>query len=313
MILSEAPQLSCPVIETQPSRHCSNGSNGSLTLSPYSVHSEDGVEIRAASASKEEYEREVDAVALSSQEQSIAKLSGLLKKYKDTSQEPILLAKLAELQQQNASIIFRISHGNAHHGNKALDLTKYKKESSKAITTLSTLIEKYPSYGEIAHAYFIRGKGHEELENKAAAARDYTFLTTHFPLAEETTAAYMSLADFAIDVNEHAKAIGYLKEVEKKPDDNHYPFALYKMAWSYYNLKDIPSALKYAEKQIHFYDDMAKNSPEGEAGLTTSDNALRENTLLDSAVFYFEGYEQTHRVTTSVTPTITLESWREVR
>jgi TolA-binding protein len=263
-----------------------------LGMVPASVYAQDGAEIRGVSASKEQYERDVDAVALSSQEQSIAKLSGLLKKYKDTSQEPILLAKLAELLQQNASIIFRISHGNAHHANKALDLTRYKKESAKAIAALSTLIAKYPSYGEIAHAYFIRGKGYEELEDKKSAAKDYIFLTTHFPLAEETTAAYMSLADFAIDANEHAQAIGYLKEVEKKPDDNHYPFALYKMAWSYYNLKDIPAALKYAEKQIHYYDDLVKNAPEGEAGLTSSDNALRENTLLDSAVFYFEGYEE---------------------
>jgi len=164
---------------------------------------------------------------------------------------------------------------------------------NQGIHTLTVLIDKYPSYQEIAHAYFLRGKGYEEIENKVAAAKDYNFLVTKFPLAEETTPAYMSLAEFAIDANEHAKAISYLKEVEKKPEDNHYPFALYKMAWAYYNLKDIPMSLKYAEKQIHYYNDIEKSESEASGtNLSTSDNALKENTLLDSAVFYFEGYEQ---------------------
>jgi TolA-binding protein len=265
-----------------------------LSARTYSAHSEDAFEIRAVSERQEGHERDVDAVAMASQEQAISKLSSLLSKYRNTSQEPILLAKLAELQQQNAAIVFRIAHGKAHHSNKAIDLSRYKKMENDAIVSLTTLIGKYPSFSEIAHAYFIRGKAYEELENKPSATKDYLYLTTHFPLAEESTAAYMSLADFAVDANEHAKAITYLKEVEKHPDDNHYPFALYKLAWSYYNLKDIPSSLKYAEKQIHFYDDLTKNAPEGEGNqpLSASDYALRENTLLDSAVFYFEGYEQ---------------------
>jgi TolA-binding protein len=254
----------------------------------------DAIQVRAESASHELFERDVDAVALQAQDQSIAKLTGLLGKYRKTSQEPILLEKLAELQQQNAAILFRIAHGNAHRGNKALDLVKYKKEMAQAIGSLTILIDKYPSYSEISHAYFIRGKGYEELENKPAASKDYQYLVANFPLAEETTSAYMSLAEFAIEANEHAKAITYLKEVEKKPDDNHYPFALYKLAWAYYNLKDIPQSLKYAEKQIHFYNDLEKEQAKsGDSHLTTSDEALRENTLLDSAVFYFEGFEET--------------------
>jgi len=266
----------------------------SISIAPSRTYSEDAIEVRAVSERAEGHERDVDTVAMASQEQAISKLSNLLKKYRNTTQEPVLLAKLAELQQQNAAIIFRLAHGKAHRSNKAIDLSRYKKMENDAISSLTTLIGKYPSFSEIAHAYFIRGKAYEELENKPNATKDYTYLTTHFPLAEESVAAYMSLAEFAIDANEHAKAIVFLKEVEKHPDDNHYPFALYKLAWSYYNLKDIPSSLKYAEKQIHFYDDVAKNSPDSEGGqpLSTSDYALRENTLLDSAVFYFEGYEQ---------------------
>src|ERR1700728_3157840 len=95
----------------------------------------DAIQVRAESASHEIFERDVDSVALQSQDQAIAKLTGLLGKYRKTSQEPVLLEKLAELQQQNAAIIFRIAHGNAHRSNKALDLVKYKKEMNQAISS----------------------------------------------------------------------------------------------------------------------------------------------------------------------------------
>jgi TolA-binding protein len=263
-------------------------------IAPQDAFSAEGTEIRAASSAGEEYERDVDTVARASQEQAIARLSSLLRKYKNTSQEPVLLAKLADLQQQDASILFRIAHGKANKSKKAIDLTHFKKSMNEAIITLNVLIQKYPSFAEIAHAYFMRGKGQEELENKVAAAKDYNYLVNRFPLSDEASSAYMSLADFAIDANDHPKAISYLKEVEKKPEDSHYPFALYKLAWSYYNLKDIPTALHYAETQIHYYDQQKdqSSSENNSPLLANSDNALRENTLLDSTVFYFEGYEE---------------------
>ena len=64
------------------------------------------------------------------------------------------------------------------------------------------------------------------------------------------------------------------------------------MAWSYYNLKNIPAALSYAEKQVTYYNDRAKSDPADNEMNVNSDEALRENTLLDIAVFYEDGLEK---------------------
>lgn len=244
---------------------------------------------RPSLAQVENRERQVDEVAISSQDKAISKLSALLKKYRATSQEPILLIKLAELQAQYSSIAFRIAHGTAHANRKKIDLTRTNRALQESISTLNTLIDRYPSYIEIAHAYYMRGKSYEELQKKDLARRDYLHLVNHFPDADDSPAAYMSLAEFAIEANQHAAAIPFLKAVEKLPDDSHHPFALYKLAWAYYNLKDVPKALAYAERHVSYYSTAAKKP---EAGLATSETAMRENTLLDVAVFYFEGYEQ---------------------
>jgi tetratricopeptide (TPR) repeat protein len=259
-------------------------------------------------AKRELFDRDVDKVALSSQDSAIAKLNSLARRYAGTHQEPILLAKLAELQQQKSGILFRIAHGaasrkvtpKAANGKKgapvsvAVNLTAYRKALEDSVATLDLLIAKYPAFEEVAHAYYTRGKAYEEMEKKTEATKDYALLVKHFPEAEESSPAYMSLAEFAIEANNHPLAITYLKEIEKRPEDTHYPFALYKLAWSYYNLKNIPTALAYAEKQLAWY---AAHAPAGDAikepGATSisSDDAIRENTLLDVPVFYFQSVE----------------------
>lgn len=271
-----------------------------LLTVPNTSNANEGVQIRSlgsAGANREQQDRDVDQAALAAQDSSLNRLIVLLKKYTgNPRQEPILLSKLAELQQQKAAILFRISHGAASKKGGKLDLTAYKKSLQQTISTLNLLIGRYPSYPDIATAYFMRGKSYEEMENKAAATKDYLYLVKNFPEAEQTSPAYMSLAEFAIEANNHQLAITYLKELEKRPEDAHYPFALYKLAWSYYNLKDIAHALSYAEKQIAYYNVKFPESKDSkEKGADTSINsdlALKENTLLDIPLFFFEGTEE---------------------
>jgi tetratricopeptide (TPR) repeat protein len=257
-----------------------------------SVSGNKAADIKVARAADEAHDRDVDKVALASQEQAISKLKTLLKKYAGKRQEPVLLSKLAELQQQHASILFRIAHGSAHKGKKSIDLNRYNTSMQASIATINTLIEKYPYFEEIHTAYFMRGKGNEELGKVQLATKDYLHLVKNFPEVEEAIPAYMSLAEFSITAADHPKAITYLKEVEKKPESPHYPFALYKLSWSHYNLKNIPTALSYSERHVAYYNE--KNTKSAELGVPSdpSDTALRDNTLSDITVFYIEGLEQ---------------------
>ena len=240
---------------------------------------------------RESHERNVDAVAMASQDAAITKLSALLKKYRGARQESVLLAKLAELKQQKASIQFRIAHGSAHNTGKAVDLVRYKKTMGEIIGLFDDLIRRFPNYAEIHVAYLNRGKAYEEIGNKLHAAKDYTYLVTHYPNVEQIYPAYMALAEFAIDEGNHPKAIGYLKNVEKDPENPYYPFALYKMAWSYYNLRAIPNSLSYVEKHLAYYNKkLAQLTPQEAAA--SPDTSLRETMLSDSTTFYFDGFEQ---------------------
>lgn len=229
------------------------------------------------------HERNVDKVAAASQESAIQKLQALLKKYRGRPQEATLLAKLADLQQQYAAILFRIAHAPQKKNGRMVpaDLSRYTHSLNASVSTLNELIKKFPNHEEIPNAYFLRGKAYEEIGKKQSAASDYLYLTQAFPDFENITAAYMSLAQYAIDENDHPRAIRFLNEIEKRPDDPRYPFALYKLGWSHYNLKDIPKALSFLERHVQYFAEKNENA----------DLAFRENSFLDIPLFYFQGYE----------------------
>ena len=259
-----------------------------LPLSTFAVTSN---EVTISSSQKREtFDRNVDKVALAAQEKSIQTLNKLLKNYRGKRQEPAFLAKLAELHQQNASIHSRIAHGSAHQKNSAINLTSFHYALKNSITILNELIARFPGYEEIPRAYFMRGKAFEEIKEIKKATKDFEYLVKNFPDSPEVLSAYMSLAEFAIDANDHPRAITYLKEIEKYPEDSRYPFALYKLAWSYYNLKNIPQAMTYVEKHVSHYNN--KNKTPDEDHSINSDTAFKENMLQDSTVFYIEGLEQ---------------------
>src|SRR5262249_37308644 len=111
------------------------------------------IEVKASrEATNEAQERDVDEVALGAQEKAISRIQDLLRKYRGTSQEPVLLAKLADVQQQSGAILFRIAHGQAARKGKGIDLRRYQKTMKQSIESLNTLIAKYPRYEEVAHA-----------------------------------------------------------------------------------------------------------------------------------------------------------------
>lgn len=245
------------------------------------------VKVVNPNSSQEKLDQSIDQAAIGAQNRATQALLKLLKKFQGKPREAELLSRLAEIYQQTASIEFRIAHSTAHIRKTAVNLSNYHSTLKKAIQTADTLLGKYPHYLDAESALFIRAKSHEELGNKASAIKDYLYLVQHYPKSSQALPSYMALAQFAIDDNKHDVAVQYLLPVEQRPDSPFFPYALYKLAWSQYNLKNIPKALSYLERHVEFYNQKSNI----DNGLTTSDFSLRENSLTDATTFYVEGFE----------------------
>lgn len=240
------------------------------------------------SATSESTDRRVDQVAASTQALAISRLELMVKRYANTEQEPQLLYQLAETYQQNAAIHSRIAYGKASLKGTPVNLSDFRTRLDHATKNWSYFIDKFPQNPDIAKAYYFRGKAYEDGEKKPQAKADYLTLTQKFPSTDEAVSAWMSLAEFAIADNAHEEAIQYLEQIEKRPKMPQYGYALYKLAWSHYNLKHTNTALRYGESHIAWVRSKLKKS-------TTSDSpdyTLMETTLMDLALFYFQGIEE---------------------
>lgn len=239
------------------------------------------------SAKQETRDRHVDQAALQSQESAVLKLKALLNKYRGTAQEPLLMMRLAQVYQESAAIEFRIAYGRAHQARTQPQLARYKLIQTGSVEILTQLIQKHPRFDSLDLCYFMRGKAYEELSKKEEAKGDYLQLVRRYPESNRNVAAFMALAEMAIEKNQHAEAVGYLTKVEKVPSSPQYPFALYKLAWSSVNLKDYARSIGYLERHINYYDGLKK----GSRIISPADSAMRENSLLDMVTFYSDANE----------------------
>ena len=209
-----------------------------------------------------------------------------------------MLGRYADALEETAAIEFRIAHGRAHRKGKPLDLSSYHQTLKRAIEAWTEELTRFPTATSSPAAYFGRARSEEELGLKEMAERDYETLVRKYPESRVAISATMSLADLAIEKGEHAKAIQELTAVERHVDDPHYPLALYKIAWAYYNLKNVSRALAYLEKNISYYSQQRNSSQaspgssQASPGSTVSDSALQENSFMDAAIFVFEGFEE---------------------
>ena len=256
-----------------------------LTLVPAGVAGEEknAAESRPTYSSFEVQERRVDRAALDSQLNAIRSLQELIGKNRGKEQESALLFKLGEAQRRAGSMQFRIAHGTPAQGGGKAGLQDHKQYLIQSTKTFGQLIQRFPRSSDLPRAYFLKGRSHSESGSPSLARADFLHLVSNFPKSEDTISAYMALAEIAMDKNQWDQAAEYLRPVEKDRSNPHYPHALYRQAWCQYNLKDVPRALSYAERTIRYYSGR---------GQSRSDEALRENAILDAALFFLQGYEQ---------------------
>lgn len=260
----------------------------SSAFDPIALAKSEGFSVTAVKTD-ERKDRIVDRAAVAMQAQAIKGIEKLLNSRRwPSDREANLTFQLATARLDTAAIRFRISHEESHTKGKALDLSSYTREMKAAIATLTRFLDRFPKENRRHEALYMRGSAYAEAEDKKNAQKDFLKLVRDFPESSHSSAAYMKLADFAIEDENHKKALKYLRPLESRPKDPYHPFALYKAAWAHFNLSNFDTSLSFLAKQIRFYDEKFARQSE----LDTSEEAIRQNSLRDVAVFFFEGLQK---------------------
>ncbi len=232
----------------------------------------------ASSASAgEALDRGIDWIALRAQEKAIRGTEALIQKSKDRELVLEYRFKLVELQDGANDLRFRILHGSSELQESA---EKSKKAHRQGLfetwNNLDQILKTGCPQSRRAEVRLKRGRIQEDLGDKKRARQEYEVLLKEAPKSIEAFSGALSLAELLAEGNEHARAVQVLEPQIYRTTEERYPFALYRLAWSHFNLGHYETALDYVNRH----------------GKANPGESFRENLLLDSAGFVLKACEE---------------------
>ena len=120
----------------------------------------------------------------------------------------------------------------------------------KAIKLFETYQRQFPKDKYIDQVLFFLGVAYFKRGRLVAGKKSYEMLVKKFPKSEYVGDVNFELAEYYFNESQWKKAISYYRRIVKNPRLKAYSFALYKLAWCYFNTQQVGRALVNMETII---------------------------------------------------------------
>ncbi len=187
-------------------------------------------------------------------------------------------------------------------GCKTSDLHAEETESrswqNKSIKLYQQILANYPQYARADEATFYLGSALQEVGQPKDAMTEFTKLVKAYPDSTFVPDAYVLIGEYYFEENNAYKALLAYQKAAAYKDHPKYSFAMYKLAWCYYNVGEYGKAIDTMKAVVAFSMTNAAAAPgqqqDEKARLTLQDEALKDLVRffadagdLDDAEAYF--------------------------
>jgi tetratricopeptide (TPR) repeat protein len=178
-----------------------------------------------------------------------------------------------------------------------VDDTKSKAYTKKAIENYRVILQNYPNFGRVDESLFFLAYMLNDIGEEKDALEMYNQLVKSYPKSAFIPDAYNAIGEYYFNNNNAYKALQAYKRAAAYKDSKIYTFALYKMAWCYYNVGEFSTAIETMQELVAETDRRIAEAGGAEAGISLKDEALRDLVLffseegnLEAAKEYFTRY-----------------------
>lgn len=226
---------------------------------------------------KKSFQSEV--LIIKSETKAIEMLQGIIKKRKNTPEEPDLLFRLAELymRRSKSGRFFDLNEGSEIKLKQiGLGRESAQKPLLEALRIYEDMIRRFPHYDTLDAVYFNAAMAYAQTSQLPKARQHYGDLITKFPNSPLVPDALLEAGEIDYQKQLFTRALEQFKAIEKFKNSKAYPYGLYKSAWCYYNLKQTDAGINQLLEVL-------KINPIG----TNDKNKynLRQETLRDLTLF----------------------------
>ncbi len=218
---------------------------------------------------------------------AIEALQNILKKKKGTLQEADYLNRLAELymRKSKSGRFFDLQRDNKNKTLSSFPIPEEKGFESikKALSIYNQIIKNFLSFEEYDSVLFNSAFALQQLNQKKLSENNYKKLIEKFPNSKLMTDSLLALGELLYEQGDFSQAEIYFQKIENYPDSKVYSYGIYKLAWTYYNLKKSDQAILKLKAVI------SKNPATDEA-VNKKGYYLRKEALRDLVLFIGETF-----------------------
>ncbi|MEC7984311.1 MAG: tetratricopeptide repeat protein [Myxococcota bacterium] len=201
------------------------------------------------------------------------KMLELISMYEETLENP-------EIQgHKRAELIFRLSEkyfeeGRYYHSleeedfqvryeecqnTRGCDVNRLQSDNArssswkqKAINSYTSVLRDYPTYPRSDEVLFYLGSAYLDMEQEDRAVRQFQRLVKEYARSRYLTDAYVNIGEYYFDNQSPLRALKAYKKATEDQSSSKYGFALYKLAWCYYNVQNYGEAIETMKRVIAF-------------------------------------------------------------
>ena len=166
------------------------------------------------------------------------------------------------------------------------DNVESRKWQEKSIKLYRQILQNYPTFARADEATFYLASALQDIGEDKEALKEFTRLVKTYPESNYVPDAYVQIGEYYFDNNNAYKALLAYQKASAYRDSPKYAFALYKLAWCYYNVGEYGKAIDTMKSVVAY--SMAAE----EAGAGTKSNIqLQDEALRDLVRFFADAGE----------------------
>jgi tetratricopeptide (TPR) repeat protein len=152
------------------------------------------------------------------------------------------------------------------------DNAKSSDWQEKSIRLYEQILRNYPRYQRADEATFYLGMALQDLGRIKEAVKKFTALVKTYPDSKMVADSFVNIGEYYFDTNNAYKALLAYKKATNFRESPKYSFALYKLAWCYYNVGEYGKSIEKMKAVVSY----TQNDTGGDKRIQLQDEALKD-------------------------------------
>jgi len=145
----------------------------------------------------------------------------------------------------------------------------------RSIKLYKAILQNYPQYARADEATFYLATALQELDRPDDAVNEFTRLVRTYPDSGYVPDSYVQIGEYYFEKNNAYKALLAYQKAARYKNSDKYSFAIYKLAWCYYNVGEYGKAID-TMKAVVAYSMTPQEGGSDAKRLTLQDEALKD-------------------------------------